>query len=133
MNQGNNQNMESINSRIAKLRNHLGMNQSQFARKLGVTSTLINKVEAMKSPLTDTNIRLICFTFGVSEAWLRDGKGDMMDDEALLSDQERQLLDFFRKLSAKARILVVQYLEKVLSDEAALRGEAEAGEKAVSG
>jgi hypothetical protein len=84
----------------------------------------------MKSPLTDTNIRLICFTFGVREEWLRKGIGDMMDDEALLSDQERQLLDLFRRLSAKARILVIEYLEKVVSDEAALRGEAEAGEKA---
>jgi transcriptional regulator with XRE-family HTH domain len=123
MKQGNNRSMESINSRIARLRSHLGMNQSQFARKLGVTSTLINKVEAMKSPLTDVNIRLICFTFGVREEWLREGKGEMMDDEALLSDQERQLLELFRRLSPKARILATEYLEKIISDEQALRGD----------
>jgi hypothetical protein len=87
--------------------------------------------EAGKAKFSETTINLICLTFGVNEAWLRDGKGDMMDDEALLSDQERQLLDLFRRLSAKARILVIEYLEKVVSDEAALRDEA--GEKAASG
>jgi transcriptional regulator with XRE-family HTH domain len=125
--------MELINTRIIKLRNHLGMNQSQFARKLGVTSTLINKIEAMKSPLTDINIRLICFTFGVREARLRDGEGDMMDNEALLSDQERQLLDLFRRLSPRARILAIEYLEKLVSDEAALRGGTEAAQNAPEG
>ena len=42
-----------------------------------------------------------------------------------MTEQERRLLDLFRRLSAKARILVIEYLEKVVSDEAALRGETE--------
>jgi hypothetical protein len=82
-------------------------------------------MESGRTAMSKQNIRLICLTFGVRETWLETGEGDMMDDEALLSDQERQLLDLFRRLSAKARILVIEYLEKVVSDEAALRGEAE--------
>ena len=116
--------MESINSRIVRLRNHLELNQSQFARKLGVTSTLINKIEAMRAPLTDVNVRLICFTFGVNEEWLREGKGDMMDEDAQLSDHERQLLEFFRELSPRARPLLIGYAKKLIDDEQALRGEA---------
>jgi transcriptional regulator with XRE-family HTH domain len=122
--------METINNRISVLRKHLGLNQTQFAQKIGVSSQHISMFEAGKAKFSETTINLICLTFGVNEAWLRDGKGNMIDDEALLSDQERQLLDLFRLLSAKARILVIQYLEKVVSDEAALRGETGAGEKA---
>jgi transcriptional regulator with XRE-family HTH domain len=115
--------MEVKNNRISVLRKHLDLNQSEFARKLGVTSTLINKIEAGKTPLTETNIRLICFTFGVNEAWLRDGTGDMMNEEALLSDWEKRLLELFRKLSPRARELLIEYADKLGSDERALRGE----------
>jgi transcriptional regulator with XRE-family HTH domain len=103
----------------------------KFFKKLGLTSAAISAIELGKVPLTESNIHLIALTFGVREAWLKTGEGDMMDDEALLSGQERQLLDLFRRLSAKARILVIQYLEKAVSDEKALRGEA--GEKEASG
>jgi transcriptional regulator with XRE-family HTH domain len=121
--------METINNRISVLRKHLGLNQTKFAQKIGVSSQHISMFEAGKAKFSETTINLICLTFGVRETWLKTGEGDMMDDEALLSDQERQLLDLFRRLSAKARILVIEYLEKVVSDEAALRGEPEAGEK----
>jgi transcriptional regulator with XRE-family HTH domain len=115
--------MELINSRIAVLRHHLKLNQSEFARELGVTSTLINKLEAGKTRLTDTNIRLICFTFKVNEKWLRNGTGEMIDDDAQLSDYERHLLQFFRRLSPKARKMLIEYAEKLDSDEKAFRME----------
>jgi transcriptional regulator with XRE-family HTH domain len=118
--------MKLKNSRIAALRNHLGLNQTKFAQRIGVTSQLVNKIEAGNTPLSETNIRLICFTFGVNEAWLRDGTGDMMNDEALLSGWEKRLVELFRKLSPKARELLVEYAEKLLADERALRGENQA-------
>jgi transcriptional regulator with XRE-family HTH domain len=124
-------NMELINSRIAVLRNHLDMNQSEFARELGVTSTLINKLEAGKTRLTDTNIRLICFTFKVNKEWLRNGTGEMIDDNAQLSDYERQLLQFFRRLSPKARRMLIEYAEKLDSDEKAFRMETLAAAQSV--
>jgi transcriptional regulator with XRE-family HTH domain len=122
--------MDTINSRVIELRNHLGLKQTHFAQRIGVTSTLINKIETGSAKVTEANIRLICFTFKVNEEWLREGKGGMMNDEALLSEWERRLLALFRQLSPKARELLIEYAEKLASDEAALRGEPGAGEKA---
>jgi transcriptional regulator with XRE-family HTH domain len=116
--------MESINERIAILRKELGLNQTKFANKIGVTSQLISKIEVGNAKLTESNIRLICFTFKVNEEWLREGKGDMLDDESLLSERERRLFEQFRKLSPTAQQMIIEYVKKLLSDEHTLHREA---------
>ncbi|MDR1452171.1 MAG: helix-turn-helix domain-containing protein [Helicobacteraceae bacterium] len=121
--------MEAINSRITALRRHLGLNQTKFAQKIGVTSQHVSMFEAGKANFSETTINLICLTFGVNEEWLREGKGEMMDDEALLSERERRLLGFFRRLSPKAQMMIIEYTEKLLSDEQTLRGEVPEDEK----
>lgn len=81
--------------------------------------------------MSDQNIKLICFAFDVNEEWLRTGEGEMLDDEAKLSGYEKNLLGFFRQLSPKARRMLIEYAEKLISDERELRGESpDAGEKA---
>jgi transcriptional regulator with XRE-family HTH domain len=117
--------METINNRITALRKHLELNQTKFAQKIGVTSQHVSMFEAGRARFSETTISLICLTFNVREEWLREGKGDMMDDEAQLSDQERQLLALFRELSPQARKMLIEYAQKLVSDEKALRGESE--------
>jgi transcriptional regulator with XRE-family HTH domain len=122
-----------MKERLKQFRKSLGVTQGEFGKRIGMSDVAISYMESGRTALSDQNMKLICLTFGVNEAWLRDGAGEMMDDESLLSDQERQLLDLFRQLSPKARIIVIEYVEKVISDERALRGEAktaETGEKA---
>jgi transcriptional regulator with XRE-family HTH domain len=120
-NNGDNKNMDAINARIKELREKLGLNQTEFANKIGVTSQFISTIEGGKAKFTRDKIQLVCLTFGVQEEWLRDGVGDMMDDEALLSNQEYQLLELFRKLSPRAREFLIEYAKKLISDEEALR------------
>ena len=110
-----------MNERIVKIRQVLGINQTKFAEKLGLTSATISSIEHGKSKLTEQTINLICLTFRVREEWLREGKGDMMDEEAMLSEQEHQLLEFFRELTPLAREMLVEYAQKLVSDEKALR------------
>jgi transcriptional regulator with XRE-family HTH domain len=109
--------METINSRVMELRNHLGLNQTKFAKKIGVTSTLINKIEAENARVTEANIRLICFTFKVNEEWLREGKGEMRDDRARLLEWEEQLLSIFRRLSQEGRELLLKLSNTLLESE----------------
>jgi transcriptional regulator with XRE-family HTH domain len=115
--------METINSRISTLRKYLGLNKTKFAQKIGVSSQHISMFEAGKAKFSETTINLICLTFGVRGEWLREGTGEMLDDEALLSERERRLLELFRQLSPKAQGMIIEYVEKLLSDEQALRGE----------
>ena len=102
-----------MNDRIVEIRKFKGLNQTEFAKKLGFTQSNLSSIELGKTPLTEANIRLICFTFGVNETWLREGKGDMMDDEALLSDYEKRLMTLFRALSPRAREMLIEYAEKL--------------------
>jgi transcriptional regulator with XRE-family HTH domain len=115
--------METINSRISTLRKHLGLNKTKFAQKIGVSSQHISMFEAGKAKFSETTINLICLTFGVRGEWLRDGKGEMLDDETLLSERERRLMELFRRLSQKAQQMIIEYAEKLLADERAIRGE----------
>ena len=87
-----------------------------------MTNSAISAIELGKAPLTEQNIRLICLTFDVNEEWLREGRGEMMDEEALLSDRERRLLDNFRRLTPRACKMLIEYAEKLVSDEQTLRG-----------
>jgi transcriptional regulator with XRE-family HTH domain len=111
-----------MNKRVVEIRKHKGLNQTDFAKKLGFTQSNLSAIELGKIPLTEGNIRLICLTFGVREEWLRNGTGDMMDDEAQLSEQERQLLTLFKELSPLAGNMLIEYAQKLISDERALRG-----------
>ena len=119
-----------MNKRVIEIRKAMGLNQIEFAQKLGFTQANLSSIELGKTPLTETNINLICLSFGVRQEWLRHGNGEMLDNEALLSGQERRLLALFRELSPRARELLIEYAEKLIADEAALMGGADKkGEK----
>lgn len=70
-----------IYERIRYLRkNELGMSQTEFASRLGVSRSVINNIELntlanpeQKKPL----YKLMCGIFNVSEEWLLHGIGDM--------------------------------------------------------
>ena len=119
--------MQTINSRITTLRNYLGLNQTKFAKKIGVTSQHVSMFESGKANFSEGTIHLICLTFGVREEWLRTGEGEMMEDESLLSEREKHLLDLFNSLSPRAQDLFIEYADKLIADEQALREEAHRG------
>lgn len=63
--------------RIVEIRKKNGLNQEQFAQKIGMSRSFINQVEVGKRNLSDRTISDICREFGVNEAWLRTGEGEM--------------------------------------------------------
>lgn len=76
-----------MNERIKQLRKHLGLNQSDFASRLGVSQSAVAAWELGTRNPMDAVIQSICREFNVSERWLRDGEGEMFlpqDDAAEL-------------------------------------------------
>lgn len=63
--------------RVRDLRKHFGLTLEQFGKTLGVGKTAISKIEKNERGLTDQMVVSICREYGVSEAWLRDGVGEM--------------------------------------------------------
>lgn len=67
-----------MHERIKELRLSLGLTQQEFADRIHVERSSIAGYENGKRIPRDATINLICREFGVSEAWLRDGLGDMI-------------------------------------------------------
>ena len=113
-----------MKDRLIQLRKNLGLTQRDLGKAVNLTDPMISLYESGRRIPNNLIIQLICTTFGVREEWLREGEGEMMDEEALLADWETRLLEQFRRLSPRAQELLIEYVEKLLSDERALRGEA---------
>jgi transcriptional regulator with XRE-family HTH domain len=75
--------------RIRAIRKELGVNQGEFARRIGLTQAGMSLIELGKSKLTEQNVKLICVTFNADEHWLRTGEGEMFGS---LSPYEKELL-----------------------------------------
>jgi transcriptional regulator with XRE-family HTH domain len=89
-----------MNSRLKDLRKVLGLNQAEFSARLEMAQNSYSQVETGKIALTEKNIKLICVIFGVNEAWLKTGAGEMFIAKDLAeTTEERELLGIFRRLT----------------------------------
>lgn len=66
-----------MQNRIKELRKSLGLNQTDFGKNLGVTTSAISGYELGTITPSDAIIKSICREYGVNETWLRTGAGDM--------------------------------------------------------
>lgn len=67
-----------LNDRIAKIRRNAGLTQKNFGASIGgLTQNYIWMLEKGERVPGDRTIADICRTYGVSEHWLRTGKGEM--------------------------------------------------------
>ena len=66
-----------MKDRIKKLRREMDLTQQEFSDKIGISRGNIGAYEVGKNAPSDAVISLICKTFNVNEAWLRDGVGEM--------------------------------------------------------
>lgn len=66
-----------INTRLKSLRKDRGLNQKEFAAKIGVTDSAVSRWELGTREIPAIAIQSICREFSVSEEWLRYGSGDM--------------------------------------------------------
>ena len=64
---------------IKKLRKYFGMTQTQFAEHLGKGMRTVQNWENGSNIPSVSVLTHICKTFGVSEAWLLTGKGEMFE------------------------------------------------------
>jgi transcriptional regulator with XRE-family HTH domain len=98
----------------------MNMTQVEFAQAIGIEGGSVSMIERGKNPLTETNIRLICQTFGVCEDWLRTGSGEMFapkDELAALDEDQREAIRISRGLSPADRKDWFNYGEFLLSKQ----------------
>lgn len=66
-----------MQNRIRELRKSLDLNQTDFGSRIGVKQAAITGYETGTRTPGDAVILSICREFGVAEAWLRFGEGEM--------------------------------------------------------
>lgn len=99
-----------MNERIKAIRKASGLNQSEFAERIGASRDKIASYETGRVVPSDTVIKLISKEFSVSFAWLKTGEGPMEDpvvDDAV----ETKLLNTYQSMPDRLRILVDALVE----------------------
>lgn len=71
--------MNSISDRIKSLRKSENLTQKEFAKRLLISQSYLSGLENGNEIPTSKLSKLICLEFGINEAWLIDGSGDMYD------------------------------------------------------
>ena len=103
-----------MRERVKALRKELGLNQVDFAERLGVTQTSLSMLELGRSAVTEKTIKLICMTFNVNEHWLRTGEGPMFN----ASPYAKEIADIMEKLTGETQeYLIVVGRELLLMQE----------------
>jgi transcriptional regulator with XRE-family HTH domain len=108
-----------MRTRIKELRKILKLTQDEFAKKIGLSQNSYSAIETGRNSLTDQNIKLICFAFGINESWLKTGTGAMFVSENL--SDEMEILQIFRELSPDVQNLFLDYGHVLLKNEKALK------------
>lgn len=118
-----------MKERIKLIRKHYGLNQSAFAKRLGVTRSTVCQYEAGTCGLSTATILSICREFNVNKDWLETGSGDMLnnttDSEELartvakiLADSDEFVIKTFLalgQLSPQQWQLVKDFVDKIKS------------------
>jgi hypothetical protein len=79
--------------------------------------------------IDDKTVNAICFVFGVSGKWLKDGIGEMTPKG---TERESELLEKFRQLTPDVQDLILRYVDTLLENQRALQGSPPAPEMFVS-
>lgn len=91
--------------RVADVRRYLGMSQSEFSTRLGLSRSYLGQVEIGIASLGSRATSDLCRLFNVNEKWIESGEGDMFvprkKEEALAG----LFSDVLRGSSFKARLI----------------------------
>ena len=86
--------VSELNDRIKELIETEGIKKSTFAAKINVSQAFVSQLCSGASQPSDRTIADICREFGVSEEWLRNGKGEMF----IQKTESEELSEFFGEL-----------------------------------
>lgn len=68
-----------MSDRLKEIRNAKGLNQTEFAKLLGIGQSTIAMMEVSKRNISERHIKTICSILDVNENWLRTGSGEMFN------------------------------------------------------
>jgi transcriptional regulator with XRE-family HTH domain len=113
----------NINQRIKILRKNLSLTQKEFAQKIYVSTSFQTLTELGQKKVLDRHIKLIVSTFGVNEAWLRTGEGEMFEKDITPDYKIAETVEIFKQLNPFFQDFIMEQLHKLLEYEKTTKGE----------
>jgi transcriptional regulator with XRE-family HTH domain len=107
----------SINQRIVILRHKLKLTQKDFAQKICISTSFQASIEIEQKKVLDRHIKLIVSAFGVNEAWLRTGEGEMFEKDITPDYKITETVEIFKQLNPFFQDFIMEQLHKLLEYE----------------
>jgi transcriptional regulator with XRE-family HTH domain len=107
----------NINQRIKILRKSLNLTQKEFAKKICVSTSFQTLTELGQKKVLDRHIKLIVSAFGVNEAWLRTGEGEMFEKDITPDYKITETVEIFKQLNPFFQDFILEQLHKLLEYE----------------
>jgi transcriptional regulator with XRE-family HTH domain len=104
----------TVNERLAYARKKLHLTQSQFSKKICVTTGFLSSMEIGDRKVNPRMLKIINLTTGISSKWLETGKGEMFAGEPDKEVEEivnlyRQLNPFFKGYFKRQLLEIINY------------------------
>ena len=123
-----------MNERLRIVRSHMEMNQSEFARALGIGQSTLAMMETGRREIHERHIKTICSIFNVNERWFRTGEGEPFPTEPSnvvqfaaahpkMSDVDKAIMEAYFSLSEDQKDVFLQYCLKVAAAWQAQNGQ----------
>jgi transcriptional regulator with XRE-family HTH domain len=84
----------------------------EFAAELKISQTHVSALELNTRKIHDRIIKMICFTYGVNEDWLKNGKGDIFEEGRDYRLEE--VISNFKKLDEHLQDYVLKQIRLAL-------------------
>ncbi|MDR2716551.1 MAG: helix-turn-helix transcriptional regulator [Treponema sp.] len=123
----------SINQRIVVLRHSLKLTQKGFAQKICISTSFQASIEIEQKKVLDRHVKLIVSAFGVNEAWLRTGEGEMFEKDSTPDYKIAETVDIFKQLNPFFQDFILEQLHKLLEYEKTAKNEVKKRRPAASG
>ena len=112
----------NVNARIRKLREQLELTTREFGKRVGYSGPMISIIENGHKP-EEKLILAICSVFGVNESWMRNGTGEMFNQEHHSRQTKEEVITEFIQtilegLSETNRQIVFNAIEGLQRNEA---------------
>jgi ribosome-binding protein aMBF1 (putative translation factor) len=102
----------TVNERIREARKTLKMSQMDFAAAICIYNTYLAGVENGARVANDRIVKLCSMVFGISENWLKEGKGGMFYKSP--DEKITRLVGIFNKLPLDFQDYALDQLEGLL-------------------
>ena len=102
----------TVNQRLKEARKTLKMSQKDFAAAICISNTFLASLENETRKVNDRIIKLCSMVFGISETWLKEGKGEMLTKTPDVNIT--RMVNIFNKLPLNFQAYALDQLEGLL-------------------